>query len=216
MSTLLELDRSALLNLTGWITPDSAIAQLISFIAQWLVYALVAILIIAWFWPTSAKASTFAQVAVDRLAGRTAPHRERHRLLLVRTTLVALIAWYGVTKPLGLLLGRPRPFEGVGGVQELLFHRPDYSFPSDHTTFLMALAVGFLMGGNRQLGWIFLVGAMLVATSRVLAGLHFPGDILGGLAVAVLVVLVLHPARKTLDTYVGRPLLELAHKLRLA
>ncbi|MCF6344277.1 MAG: phosphatase PAP2 family protein [Devosiaceae bacterium] len=79
-------------------------------------------------------------------------------------------------------LGRARPvnFEEYG----ILYFQPfsDWtfqSFPSGDTTTIFALfvALTFLLP---KFKWIFLVGAILVALSRIMVGVHFPTDIFGG------------------------------------
>ena len=198
MDSLLNLDQRVLLTLNQSVDPASPVGQLVGFIAVWVIYVLMAILVVAWF--------------------MSALRTQAQRLMLIRTVVNAGIGWLVVTKALGALIHRARPFEGVSGVREFLFHRQDYSFPSDHATFLFALAFGFFIAKNRPLGWIFFVGALLVSFARVVSGFHYPGDIVGGAVVAGLVVGVLHfgRVRELLDRYVGVPLIKLATLLRLA
>jgi undecaprenyl-diphosphatase len=198
MDSLSNLDQQVLLTLNQSVDPASVAGQFVVFVAVWVIYLLMVLLVVAWFIP----------------ALRT----KEQRLTLIRTVVNAGIAWLVVTKALGALIHRARPFDGVAGVREFLFHRQDYSFPSDHATFLFALAFGFFIAKNRSLGWIFLVGALLVSFARVVSGFHYPGDIVGGAVVAGLVVGVLHfgRVRELLDSYIGVPLLKLATLLRLA
>lgn len=67
------------------------------------------------------------------------------------------------------------------------------SFPSDHAVYFVALAVGILLV-HRLLGALLLVHAMvIVALPRVYSGVHFPGDILVGAAVGVIIAAALLP-----------------------
>src|SRR4029079_11869578 len=80
---------------------------------------------------------------------------------------------------------RPRPF--VAHPHEtilLVAPSAEPSFPSDHAVaaFAIAFAVAFV---GRRMGAAFLAGATLIAVSRVIAGLHYPGDILGGAAIGL-------------------------------
>ncbi|MFN4181423.1 MAG: phosphatase PAP2 family protein [Candidatus Paceibacteria bacterium] len=54
-----------------------------------------------------------------------------------------------------------------------------FSFPSNHMTVVTALAfaVYFL---NKKLGRFLLIAAVLIGVSRVVLGVHYPLDILGG------------------------------------
>jgi PAP2 superfamily len=40
------------------------------------------------------------------------------------------------------------------------------------------------------MGAVFLAGATLIALSRIIAGLHYPGDVLGGAAIGFLAAVV--------------------------
>jgi undecaprenyl-diphosphatase len=80
---------------------------------------------------------------------------------------------------------RPRPFMAHPHETILLVaqsHEP--SFPSDHAVaaFAIAFAVAFV---GRRMGAFFLAGATLIAVARVIAGLHYPGDVLGGAAIGL-------------------------------
>ena len=80
---------------------------------------------------------------------------------------------------------RPRPFMAHPHETILLVaqsHEP--SFPSDHAVaaFAIAFAVAFV---GRRMGAFFLAGATLIAVTRVIAGLHYPGDVLGGAAIGL-------------------------------
>ena len=65
----------------------------------------------------------------------------------------------------------------------------DYSFPSDHTTFAVALAVGLWLV-SRKLGIIAAALALLEAFSRVYLGQHYPHDVLAGIILSTAVLLV--------------------------
>lgn len=55
-----------------------------------------------------------------------------------------------------------------------------YSFPSEHTAVFFALTfVVFYL--NKRLGWIFFILSVLVALSRIVLGVHYMSDIIGGL-----------------------------------
>ena len=86
----------------------------------------------------------------------------------------------------------------------------DYSFPSDHTTFAAALAVGLWLV-NRRLGIIAAALALLEAFSRVYLGQHYPHDVLAGIVLSSVVLLVgwqlaRRPLIRLLDFLVGTPL----------
>ncbi len=82
------------------------------------------------------------------------------------------------------LVGRTRPFD-LNTTVELLVLRPwDSSFPSGHTSASFAAAMVLVL--RRWWGrWAALALAILIAFSRLYLYVHFPTDVLGGLAVGM-------------------------------
>jgi len=84
----------------------------------------------------------------------------------------------------------PRPF-AENTVNQLLIHNYTGSFPSGHAAFYFALATvvmlttRMLATGWRIWGVVFFIGAVLIGLARVVAGIHWPLDILGGAVVGV-------------------------------
>ena len=80
---------------------------------------------------------------------------------------------------------RPRPYQDHPlGVLPLLSPSHERSFPSDHATAAFAIAFGILFV-TRRTGWLFLAWAVLIGISRVLAGMHYPTDVLAGAVVGL-------------------------------
>jgi len=81
-------------------------------------------------------------------------------------------------------VGRPRPTEKLA--LESLVQVPDrFSFPSGHSCAAMAVAVGFA-SAFPILALPLLILAMLVGFSRVMLGVHYPGDVLVGQLIALI------------------------------
>jgi len=95
---------------------------------------------------------------------------------------------------------RSRPFVAHPDIHLLIAHGKDAGFPSDHATGAFAIAVALVLR-NRLAGGIALVLAVLVAVARVVAGAHYPTDVLGGAVLGAAIALVLYaPAlRRHLD-----------------
>lgn len=62
----------------------------------------------------------------------------------------------------------------------------EYSFPSSHASIFSALAFTILFR-YRKAGYLFLSFAVLIGLARIIAGVHFPADILGGFVLGFLV-----------------------------
>lgn len=102
--------------------------------------------------------------------------REKLEILLV-VGLSSIIARFGVTETIRFFYHRPRPFS-VLPVHQLLTDGA-WSFPSGHATFFFALAtVAYLY--NKKWGIAFFAASLLIGVSRVVAGVHYPSDIIGG------------------------------------
>ncbi len=82
---------------------------------------------------------------------------------------------------------RPRPF-ALENIVPLFSHSVSASFPSLHAAFFFGLSFAILFY-NKKTGAIFLAASFLIACSRVLAGLHWPSDILAGIVLGILCAL---------------------------
>lgn len=81
------------------------------------------------------------------------------------------------------LVARERPFAAVP--QILLIPPPqDFSFPSGHTMASFATAA-VLLRADKRMGAAALILACLIAFSRMYLYVHYPTDVLGGLAVGL-------------------------------
>lgn len=116
----------------------------------------------------------------------------RHRDQWVKAVLAGLsaVAALGVNQLVASWWFEPRPFVTLHGVTMLLAHPADNSFPSDHAVIAGALAVGTLLFARRW-GIVAVIVAVLLAFARVFAGMHYPIDVLAGLAIGAVVALIL-------------------------
>ena len=83
----------------------------------------------------------------------------------------------------GQLYFHVRPFI-VTGIVPLFSHAADNSFPSDHTLLTAAIASG-LWGISQRISILAWFIAVLVGVARVIAGVHWPIDIIGSIAMAI-------------------------------
>lgn len=139
--------------------------RLMYFCARWLVYIfIVAVIGWGWFW-----------------------YQGETRVLFFVVLIAALVAAYAVSLAIGLFYPHQRPIKELPNVKTLVQTLGTWkSFPSDHTllAFVMALTV-MLFGAPVLMSIIGLLLASLIAFARVYAGVHYPRDIAGGLALAI-------------------------------
>jgi undecaprenyl-diphosphatase len=122
------------------------------------------------------------------LGQKTASRRAERRHLAVRSGLAFLLG-LGINQLILLVVHRMRPYDA--GISHLLIAPSgDPSFPSDHATASFAIALTYLGQRDWRAGLVLAAGAVMVVTSRVYLGTHYVSDILGGVATALLAVLL--------------------------
>jgi undecaprenyl-diphosphatase len=108
--------------------------------------------------------------------------QKKKEILLV--FFAGILAWL-VDTLLKFLIHTPRPFDVFPQVHPL-FAESWYSFPSGHATFFMALAFS-LFFSHKKAGYVFMFFALIIGIARIISGVHFPVDILGGFVIGALV-----------------------------
>lgn len=160
------------------------------FFAEYLIYATPIVLLWLWFYDFKAK-----KVAL-------------------RAFTSVILAWPIIAYFVGKFFNRPRPFE-VGGIQELLFHRPTYSFPSDHAAAIFALAASFWFSGYKKLGGAFFFGGIVICFFRVATGIHWPSDIVAGALIGILAAWIVDLLDKPLNM-IYEFIIKIMQKIKLA
>ncbi len=108
---------------------------------------------------------------------------------LIRIFIIIVIAW-GITEFLKGIIGAPRPFLVYENLQPLFIHRGMDSMPSGHATMFAALSyVMYRMRGKRAMPIIY--ASICIMLARIIAGVHFPVDIVAGIIVGITVSHVL-------------------------
>ena len=85
---------------------------------------------------------------------------------------------YLIATILKFLLHMPRPILALSDIFPL-FPKTTFAFPSEHATLFMALAVSIFFL-HKKAGYLFMVFALIIGIARIIAGVHFPLDILAG------------------------------------
>jgi undecaprenyl-diphosphatase len=172
------MDRSLFLFLNGLPTRLPGLGEIAVILARDAV-VLYAVLLIALWW-TGGRGRVGDP---PRETGRRPPlavaDTRRHVLLLA--VLAAGVA-FGINLILNWAAPRPRPSATLPA--HLLVSEPhDPSFPSDHAAVTSAVGTVLLLGGEPAWGALGIVGAVLIGAARVVAGVHYPSDIVGGILV---------------------------------
>ncbi len=121
------------------------------------------------------------------------------RMRAVFMPLLALLLTDGITHILKELIKRHRPFLEVQDVLVLVGKGGSYSMPSAHASNVTAvsLVMGYLLWKwteerNRMLGVVYLsIAVLMVSFSRIYVGVHYPSDVIAGMALGVLTGTVL-------------------------
>ena len=78
------------------------------------------------------------------------------------------------------VVGRIRPYEIIPGLECIVKHATDPSFPSGHTGASIAAATAYLKTLPRKFSIPALVVAILIGLSRLYIGIHYPTDVIAG------------------------------------
>ena len=81
--------------------------------------------------------------------------------------------------------GRMRPFVNHQ-VHQLILYDANYSFPSGHASFFFALST-VIYFYNKKAGLVCFAGSFLIGLARIFVGVHYPLDILCGMALGIIV-----------------------------
>ena len=78
------------------------------------------------------------------------------------------------------VIGRIRPYEIIAGLECIIAHATDASFPSGHTGASFAAAIVYLFKLPKKISIPALIMAALIGFSRLYVGIHYPTDVFAG------------------------------------
>lgn len=135
----------------------------------------------AWFFPAGSQPQEVVKPQIQP---------QINNKLVVLQALLAAIFSYFTAYFVKFIHLRKRPFTGREVIQLLENPLTSQSFPSGHTTLAFALAFTIYFY-HKRLGSFLLFLAFLVGFGRVLTGVHYPIDILGGILIGFFGALIL-------------------------
>lgn len=108
----------------------------------------------------------------------------KERLTFIFFTILSLLFSRGlITEIIRFFYYRPRPFLALN-FEPLVNHDAASSFPSGHAAFYFALALAVFYFNKKAGKWL-IGAAVLMGFARVIAGAHWPLDILAGAVVGL-------------------------------
>ena len=87
---------------------------------------------------------------------------------------------------ISVFIFRERPFAVIDQLTAYNVFVDSSSFPSLHTAMSVAFAGAWLWSGHKKIGWLLMLWALIIGISRVIAGVHYPTDIIGGIGSGLL------------------------------
>ena len=223
MSGLLALNWNLFEDLNLHASKASALGKIMILGANDAIVVLPLLLLALWFalakWSPLAKADTAGGMGSARAIA------QQLALLACLAVVVSLV----VNQVAARVLPEQRPFITHPSQTHLLIaHAADKSFPSDHESVASAIAIMLIVvavwlraasARLRQLALLLaLVGvicALYIGVSRIYVGVHYPGDILGGIGCGAIGAAVASGARR-FTAPVLNPIVRLAERLKLA
>ncbi|MBD3208586.1 MAG: phosphatase PAP2 family protein [Candidatus Nealsonbacteria bacterium] len=122
----------------------------------------------------------------------------RTRIEILLTTIISVVvARFGVTSLIRLFYNRPRPF--ITLPVNNLFSESGGSFPSGHASFFFSMsAVVYIY--NKAWGLVFFIATVFMGLGRVMAGVHYFSDVVGGMVVGTITAYIVFILLRKLET----------------
>ncbi len=114
---------------------------------------------------------------------RAWPFEGKKKWLIFSNLSLAVLFSILINYILGFIKFRTRPFINFN-ITQLINPLSEKSFPSDHTAVVFAASAAVFFY-NKKLGLVLLFLSFLVGLARIYVGVHYPLDVLGGMAVGI-------------------------------
>lgn len=182
-SMILDTDYKWFMFINERVSIYPLIDNVMIFFAEYVQYAFVLLLIMLWW------------------------RNKKNDRIIVFQALFAFSLSYSVNRLIELFLYRERPFI-THDIIQLVEHAANSSFPSDHASSALSIAITLMVVTFRY-RYLWCLFAILIAFSRVWVGVHYPFDVLVGALSGVLIALVTHFSlikKKPIAQFLRRPI----------
>lgn len=99
-------------------------------------------------------------------------------------------------------VARIRPYEVIEGLNCIIKHPSDWSFPSGHSTSSIAASVVMLKTMPKKIGIPALILGIIISLSRLYVGVHYPSDVVCGILIGLVCALVsVYIVNKRIEAY---------------
>lgn len=197
INTILAWDQNALISLQGIIPLQFAL--FIKIFAESIVIWIAIFLISCWLYGTFHKNDSYKVLA-----------------LRVFLTIATVFIFYSILN-FFIPQWRPHPSEIIPRtITPLIPHPLDNSFPSGHALFSGAAIMAMIWYVKKPIYiFITIVLAIVTVILRVVGGVHYPGDIIGGLIVGILGAIILRKLVIVLVEYISPYAIKIAKYIKL-
>jgi len=110
------------------------------------------------------------------------PKYKRAGICVLLALLISFVICNLTLKP---IISRIRPYEYIEDIKLLIGKPKDFSFPSGHSSSSFCAAFSVWLK-NKKIGTVCIIIAGLIAFSRLYLHVHFPSDVLVGIAIGIL------------------------------
>jgi len=169
---------------------SSGVDSSIIFTAETLGVILLIILVVFLFSHEHIKAGSFSSMT-GRGVGRGF-----HNVIVILVS--AALAWV-ISRLIKMGFAIDRPFIALDEATPLFQPSDSSSFPSGHATFFSAVATA-LYFYHKKLGVLALLGAVAIGFARIMAGVHWPLDIIAGITLGILSSIAFFKIYKKIST----------------
>lgn len=182
ISALINLDHQLLFWVTDWVRGSMGASGLAYLLAECLIMFIFLPLVFLWTSPRQLSHQ----------------HGNKKAVMLAVLSIVLSLALKAVVT--GFYV-RTRPFIPYPAVLQFPIQVDPASFPSMHTMLAFTVAGSIYFSGMKKMGSLLLFLALLVGAGRVMVGVHYPSDVLGGAIFGLFVAWMLHRESSSIKQY---------------